>query len=61
MTDAGPGFDRCAECGASLHDGEWHPVVTDSDRSDGVDMYSFCDDECRATWTAEDEVESMAD
>ena len=51
MTDAS-GLDVCAACGQTLHDGEWHPVVTDRTADGELTLYSFCDDDCRSAWAA---------
>lgn len=46
-------YEGCANCGDPLTDGQWHPVVTESTGDGDVDCYSFCDDDCRAEWTAD--------
>lgn len=42
-------FDACDECGRPFEPNTTYPVLTASD--DGaMELYSFCDDECLATW-----------
>jgi hypothetical protein len=43
-------FRACAACGASLTDGESHPVSVGTPRECELPLYSFCDHDCLARW-----------
>ncbi len=46
-------FGECAYCGTPFRIGIDYPVVTR--REDGeLEIYSFCDTECKSAWQAED-------
>lgn len=42
----------CANCRARLDTEEWHPVVTRTDETGELRLYTFCDEECEAEWEA---------
>ena len=46
-------FDACAYCGASLELGTWYPVEDRNGPAAESELYSFCNEECQAAWTAE--------
>lgn len=46
-------FTICANCGTSFQLDVSYPVVTRREDGD-VHVYSFCDDECRTAWAADD-------
>lgn len=48
-TADGDPFERCAHCGARFDSGVRYPATTRRD-GDGIEVYSFCDGECRAAW-----------
>lgn len=56
LTDNSTAFsDGCTHCGSHFSRDEWYPVVTESIDGDGKPaLYSFCDDECKAAWSADD-------
>lgn len=56
VTMIGDVFATCAQCGASLDDGEWHPVVEPQDEDENA-LYSFYDADCRSTWVEDRETE----
>lgn len=43
----------CTHCGNALREGDWHPVVTDTEDGTIVALYSFCDEECKRSWETE--------
>nr|WP_192498392.1 hypothetical protein [Halorussus halophilus] len=42
--------DRCTNCGDEIDTSQWYPVVTRTVDSE-VQLYSFCDEDCRDDWT----------
>lgn len=44
-------FETCANCGTPFQSDVTYPAVTRRDDGD-VNVYSFCDQECQAAWTA---------
>lgn len=52
-SDEPDGTAECANCGAPVETGEWHPAATDSRDGDGLAIVSFCSWECRADWTTD--------
>lgn len=42
----------CTHCGATLPVGTWHPA-TDVVEDGELKIYSFCDEQCRQTWSDE--------
>lgn len=49
----GETFENCAHCGTELSVNEWHPTVTTTDEQGELEVYSFCDDECKEAWSDE--------
>ncbi|MFB6179540.1 MAG: hypothetical protein ABEI77_07455 [Halorientalis sp.] len=41
---------RCHHCGTAIDTAEWYPVVTSTDETGALELYSFCDTQCRAAW-----------
>ena len=50
-------FGQCAHCESVLPVDEWCPVVT-SEEGGAVAVHSFCDDDCKAAWLDEQEVDA---
>lgn len=46
-------FDSCDHCGSEFEPGSYYPVETREPVDGGLELYSFCDDDCRGAW-AED-------
>lgn len=44
----------CAVCGTAIDTGEWHPVVTEHDENDEIQVYAFCSQACRDEWSSAD-------
>lgn len=49
-SDAAGGTRTCAYCGDHSELDEWQPVVTRTDDDGELQIYSFCDETCRAAW-----------
>ncbi|WP_432419600.1 DUF7576 family protein [Halobacterium zhouii] len=43
---------RCEVCGTEVDPTGWHPVATRVDDNDEFHLYTFCSDECRRKWQA---------
>lgn len=51
MSESARSFHEvCARCGATLTDGEWHPVVSEAAADGEHQFFSFCDEDCQAAW-----------
>ena len=42
--------ERCTNCGEEIDTTQWYPIVTRTVDGD-VQLYSFCDGNCRDEWT----------
>lgn len=47
-------FRECAHCGASFEPGVSYPVETCEGPDGQLELYSFCDEACRAAWAGDD-------
>lgn len=47
-------FDECTYCESALPTDEWCPVLT-SEEDGRLVVHSFCDDDCKDAWLAEQE------
>jgi hypothetical protein len=47
-------FATCANCGDAFETDVSYPVVTRGGGDRELELYSFCDEECRRTWEADD-------
>lgn len=57
MSDSWPAehpFGACAHCGAAFEPDVSYPVVTRGGGDRKLELYSFCDEECRQVWDDED-------
>lgn len=46
-------FESCVHCELPFQRNVSYPAVTRQENGD-VDLYSFCDEECREAWAADD-------
>lgn len=46
-------FDTCAYCGDSFKPNVTYPVATRTNSDGDLEVYSFCDEDCKASWEAE--------
>lgn len=46
-------FESCANCETPFHQDVSYPAVTRQENGD-IDLYSFCDEECREASAADD-------
>lgn len=44
--------DRCANCGAQLDSGDWHPTIGHTDDDGTYRIVRFCSEACRDEWLA---------
>lgn len=44
---------RCDHCGGPVATDEWYPAATRHDDDGNVEIYGFCDEECRKQWESE--------
>ena len=51
--EAAEWFQACAYCGSPLEEGVSHPVHVERDEDGGIQLYSFCDEECKENWLSD--------
>lgn len=44
----------CDHCGGPVATDEWYPAATRHDDDGNVEIYGFCDEECRERWESEE-------
>ena len=44
----------CDYCGGPVATDEWYPAATRRDDDGNVEIYGFCDEECRQRWQSEE-------
>lgn len=46
-------FEACAHCGTPFKPDKRYPALTRVGPDESLELYSFCDEECKAAWQAE--------
>jgi hypothetical protein len=47
-------YTTCANCDSPIDLEQWHPFELSEGDGDDTTIYTFCDDECKAEWEADD-------